>query len=103
MRKIVLLIFALLLIFTAGCSSAPAEQSKSEKLMEKNEENNKLPEKFVLVEGGSFLMGSPQSEPWREKDEMQHKVNLSSFYMDAYEVTQKEYMALIGYRIKIGT
>ena len=27
------------------------------------------PEGFVLIEGGSFLMGSPDSEPWRSEDE----------------------------------
>ena len=46
---------------------------------------------FVLVKGGTFMMGSPESEDWRGKDEKQHKVTVSSFYMAKYEVTQKVY------------
>ena len=51
---------------------------------------------FVLVQGGSFLMGSPESENWRIEDEIQHEVTVSVFYMDPYEVTQAEYARLMG-------
>ena len=51
---------------------------------------------FVLVKGGAFLMGSPESENWRSDDELQHKVNLSDFYISRYEVTQKEYKSLMN-------
>ena len=30
-----------------------------------------IPEKFILVEGGAFLMGSPEDEAWRSDDETQ--------------------------------
>ena len=51
---------------------------------------------FVLINGGSFMMGSPSSENWRIEDEVQHEVSISSFYMDPYETTQKEYQRLRG-------
>ena len=51
---------------------------------------------FVHVQGGSFLMGSPESENWRSDDELQHKVTLSDFFISRYEVTQSEYEALTG-------
>ena len=51
---------------------------------------------FVLVAGGSFLMGSPESENWRIEDETQHEVTVSSFYMDPYETTQAEYEHRMG-------
>lgn len=51
---------------------------------------------FIHVKGGSFLMGSPESENWRSDDELQHKVILSDFYISRYEVTQKEYKSLTG-------
>ncbi len=51
---------------------------------------------FALIRGGSFLMGSPETENWRIDDETQHEVTVSSFYMDPYETTQEEYIRLIG-------
>ncbi|MBQ9046590.1 MAG: SUMF1/EgtB/PvdO family nonheme iron enzyme [Solobacterium sp.] len=51
---------------------------------------------FIRIEGGEFLMGSPDSENWRIDDETQHRVRVSSFYMDAYETTQAEYTRLMG-------
>ena len=43
---------------------------------------------FILVEGGSFYMGSG-----RYRDNSIHKENVSSFYMCIHEVTQKEWFA----------
>ncbi|MBQ3446396.1 MAG: SUMF1/EgtB/PvdO family nonheme iron enzyme, partial [Synergistaceae bacterium] len=51
---------------------------------------------LVLVKGGKFLMGSPESENWRSSDEAQHEVTLSDFWISRYELTQKEYSALMG-------
>ena len=51
---------------------------------------------FVLVSGGTFVMGSPEDEPWRSGDERQHTVTVSDFYISPYEVTQAEYEALPG-------
>ena len=36
---------------------------------------------FVWIEGGSFLMGSPESENWRIEDETQHEVTVSGFFI----------------------
>lgn len=54
------------------------------------------PEDFVLISGGTFQMGSPESEPWRSEDETAHEVTLSDFYISQYEVTQAEYQAIMG-------
>ena len=51
---------------------------------------------FILVKGGTFKMGSPQDEPWRSKDEVQHEVTVGDFYISPYEVTQKDYAAVMG-------
>ena len=50
-----------------------------------------VPEGFVLIEGGSFQMGSPDSEPWRSEDETQHSVTVSDFYISPYELTQADF------------
>ena len=51
---------------------------------------------MALIKGGSFTMGSPESEIRREKDETPHRVTVSDFYLDRYEVTQNEYQELTG-------
>ena len=51
---------------------------------------------FILIQGGSFLMGSPDTENWRIDDEIQHEVIVSPFFMDPYESTQSEYVRLMG-------
>ncbi len=51
---------------------------------------------FILIEGGSFNMGSPDSENWRIDDEKLHEVTVSAFYFDAHETKQSDYEALMG-------
>ena len=56
----------------------------------------KVQDGFLPVSGGTFLMGSPESENWRIHDETQHEVTVSPFYVDACEATQEEYERLTG-------
>jgi len=51
---------------------------------------------MVYIEGGIFTMGTPDMEPQRESDEVQHEVTLSPFWISKYEVTQKEYTDVTG-------
>ncbi|NQS98140.1 MAG: formylglycine-generating enzyme family protein [candidate division Zixibacteria bacterium] len=52
---------------------------------------------FVLIPGGSFMMGSLPSEPRHEDDESpRHKVTLEPFHMQTTEVTQAQWKAVIG-------
>ncbi len=51
---------------------------------------------FILVNGGSFNMGSPDSENWRIDDETLHEVTVSAFYIDPLETVQSDYEALMG-------
>lgn len=53
-------------------------------------------ENFVLITGGTFEMGSPDTESWRSEDEILHTVTVSDFYMSMYEVTQAEYAEVTG-------
>ena len=55
-----------------------------------------LPEEFILIQGGTFQMGSPEEEAWRSEDEIRHTVTVSDFYMSAYELTQAEYQEITG-------
>ena len=55
-----------------------------------------LEDGFVRIEGGSFRMGSPETENWRIDDETMHEVTVASFFMDSHETTQGEYTRLMG-------
>ena len=91
----------------AACSQDTAPQAESETpVTESSSVSSELSstptpvseptEGFVLIEGGSFQMGSPDSEPWRSVDETQHTVTVSDFYISPYELTQAEYEAVMG-------
>lgn len=51
---------------------------------------------MILIDGGTFTMGSPSDEPERYADEVQHTVTVASFYMSPTEVSQAQYEAVMG-------
>ncbi len=54
---------------------------------------------FNLIQPGKFLMGSPERDKDRYRDEIQHPVVLSTpFYMQVTEVTQGQWQAVMGDR-----
>jgi formylglycine-generating enzyme required for sulfatase activity len=58
---------------------------------------NSITLEMVWVPGGSFEMGSPDSEEGRFDNEGPvHRVELDSFWMGKYEVTQEQYQTVMG-------
>lgn len=59
---------------------------------------NHIGMRFKKIPAGSFMMGSPEGEEGRNKNEGPvHKVTISKpFYMGIYEVTQAEYETVTG-------
>lgn len=55
-----------------------------------------LEPQMVAIKGGTFQMGSPESETDRGRDETQHTVTVSNFSMGKYEVTQKQWRDVMG-------
>ena len=52
---------------------------------------------MVRIPPGTFVMGSPTTEALRQSDEGQHGVTITyGFYIGRYQVTQGDYLALIG-------
>jgi len=51
---------------------------------------------MISIPAGTFIMGSPETEPDRKSDETQHSVMLSSFKMSKYQVTQAQWVAVMG-------
>ena len=58
---------------------------------------NSIGMSFVLLEAGTFMMGSPQEVMDRNGDETQHRVIISkSFYIQTTAVTQEHYEKVMG-------
>jgi formylglycine-generating enzyme required for sulfatase activity len=52
---------------------------------------------LVAVRPGSFMMGSPESEPGRNDDEVLHRVTVARlFYLGQHEVTQAQWTKVMG-------
>jgi formylglycine-generating enzyme required for sulfatase activity len=52
---------------------------------------------FVLIQPGTFVMGSPEGETGRDSDEVQHNVTLTQkYYLQTTEVTQGQWKAVMG-------
>ena len=108
MKRILTTFLTLLLILgLAGCGNTgqqhtdmPADSTEvnpesNTPTIEMNLPAPALPEEFVLIKGGTFQMGSSESEAWRIEDETAHTVTLSDYYISQYEVTQEEYQAVM--------
>lgn len=77
-------------------SAGSFDNGNSGEYVMSNTSNLALPDNFIYINGGTFNMGSPETENWRSSDETLHEVKVNSFYMSAYELTQKEYMEICG-------
>jgi formylglycine-generating enzyme required for sulfatase activity len=52
---------------------------------------------MLPIPSGSFVMGSPENEPERNKEEAQHTVRITTpFWFGKYEVTQGQWEAVMG-------
>ncbi|MFN9602630.1 MAG: formylglycine-generating enzyme family protein [Planctomycetota bacterium] len=51
----------------------------------------------LLIPKGTFMMGSPESEEGRQRNENPHEVTISKdYYLGLYEVTQAQYEKVMG-------
>jgi formylglycine-generating enzyme required for sulfatase activity len=82
-----------------------AEQSSSQAETFVVGKKNALIEKpdieFVDIPGGTFMMGSPETEEGRKDDEVQHEVTLSAFKMSKYSITRDQYELFIKATVRI--
>ncbi len=56
---------------------------------------------MVYIPGGSFFMGA-ETDEGNEDEYPRHKVTLSPFWISKYEVTEKQFAAIMGYRTVTG-
>jgi formylglycine-generating enzyme required for sulfatase activity len=70
----------------------------------KSGDGGAVPGIWVAIAKGTFTMGSPTSEPCRGDDEQQHLVTLTHDYeLQETEVTQDQFLALMGYNSAVKT
>ncbi len=90
-KKIVSLLglgMGMLILVTASVHAAPTKIT------------NTIGMEFILVRPGSFMMGSPETEPHRKTDETLHRVIISKpFYLQTTEVTIRQWRAVMGIRL----
>ena len=89
--SLVFILIALNITFT-GCKEqgkSTEENTTPQKL--KLTEDGKPTIDWVSIPAGTFTMGSPASEEYRNDNETQHQVTLSAFKMSKYEVTFEQY------------
>lgn len=90
---------------TAGGGSGEAGQAAGQESggimgengnSENGGEPGEIRDGLIRLEGGTFVMGSPEGERQREPDEVSHEVEISAFYIDPFEVTQRDYETVMG-------
>jgi len=73
-------------------------------------ESKQIPEGMVLIPGGEFIRGTASKEAqnvclknndyckekWFKDEEPLHSVKLTGYYLDLYEVTQKDYQRVMN-------
>ncbi|MGM9970155.1 MAG: flavodoxin [Anaeroplasma sp.] len=108
-KKVIALLISILIVLAVGITifaltnnnkvknetNNPA-QANNEQERSDNMNTTEGTDGLILIKGGTFEMGSPETEAQREQDEMQHKVTLNDFYIGKYEITQKEYQEIMG-------
>lgn len=99
-KGITVVSMSIAMISLTGCSKNKEEETFKKPAIETSKEEEVVPEssesiedlELVLVEGGSFLMGSSYADKESQGDERpQHRVTLSDFKVSKYEITNAQY------------
>lgn len=88
----------LLLMLGAGSSLVLTDEVRARTAFASEDVvENSLGMRFIRVEPGEFLMGSPADEPHRFAGEQQHQVRLTkAYFLGMEEVTVNQYKAVMG-------
>jgi len=86
--KLEILLLVLLTALIGGCSDDDKAASHVLKQI-----TTKTGIEMMVIPGGEFIMGDNRGE---EDEKPAHKVQISGFYMDKYEVTQEAYEHMMG-------
>ena len=82
---------ACLCLLVLSAHPSPAQEKKI---------TNAMGMSFILVEPGSFMMGSPKTEQFRNADEIRHPMEIKkAYYLQTTEVTLKQWRAIMGKKL----
>jgi formylglycine-generating enzyme required for sulfatase activity len=108
-------IFSVYFFLIIGCSDSesinsseqgtyvPFSTNRISKVSDKEFKKLNALKNYILIKPGEFLMGSPNSETGRNKDESQHLVRISRpFLISKFEITNEEWNAEIPPLLKRG-
>lgn len=101
MKKSVYLMSIILVLFItapfAGCGGGGGDSDSAAETTTPEETITVATHTLVWIPAGSFMMGSEDNEyGWVQYTTPVHEVTLSGFYIGAYEVTQTQYLAVMG-------
>lgn len=110
-KHIYLIVLLLQIPFIFGCGHSSGNHNPITAIEEKTQEiiqpasnsyifdlSKNVSIKLIKIPAGSFIMGSPESEPGHLDDETMHEVKISNdFYLGIYEVTQAQYESVVGF------
>ncbi len=91
-RNVIGLLTGIILLIFACSEKPPTDVSLSKGATVKSI-TTKTGIEMVAIPGGEFTMGNEHGE---DDEKPAHKVQISPFYMDKYEVTQDRYQSLMG-------
>jgi formylglycine-generating enzyme required for sulfatase activity len=97
--RIAVIVLTAALGWAAAAAPRSATRSSTRSARERTLDlGGKVTMTFVLIPAGEFVMGSPEHEGGRDRDEgPRRRVTISRpFYMGVYEVTQEQYEAVMG-------
>jgi formylglycine-generating enzyme required for sulfatase activity len=82
---------------TSTSTSCDIKRSRGKGNLFKEDLGNGVMLEMVSIPGGSFKMGSPESEAQRlDRESPQHNVTIQPFFMGKFTVTQEQYQAVMG-------
>jgi len=89
-------VLGLIVLATILSRDLPAQVDETKPSKAGHVVTNSLGMKFAYCPPGEFLMGSPEMEEGRYKDETQHRVTLTQgFYLGVYEVTVGQFTKFV--------
>ncbi len=89
MKNLLLSLMMIIAVFPAFSQNTEELSGENNSILENIMDN------MVYVEGGTFTMGSKGINAYKD-EKPAHQITVSSFYINKYEVTQKQWVALMG-------
>lgn len=93
--RLILLLASTLLVIGCGLKKSGSEETNQQQ-KELDPIIQRLINNMVSIEGGTFLMGGRNHLEVESSKMSQHRVTLSPFLIGRYEVTQAEWVAVMG-------